>query len=132
MSSTATTIDYILCSHGGPRKLVRLHVRPGVLELKLLVYTPHARPPVCPPVGPRRGPRAYHAARELADHAAHAAEHDEVPAAQQKLNHAWTVFGEMRRWSSQMSDVLDFPVKVATRDRCCRMGSSPGKRVTCY
>eukprot|EP00959_Pyramimonas_sp_CCMP1952_P447401 9368015-Pyramimonas_sp.AAC.1 len=85
MPSSASTIDYFLGSHdmvrlvdqvrvlqswhGGPRKPVRLHLRPGVLELQPLVYCSHVRLPVLPPVGPRRAPRSCSAAGDLADHA---------------------------------------------------------------
>eukprot|EP00959_Pyramimonas_sp_CCMP1952_P444123 9298244-Pyramimonas_sp.AAC.1 len=86
MSSTASTIDYFLCSHdmvrlvakirvlqswhGGPHKPVRLHLRPGVLDLRQLVHCYHDRLPVLPPHGPRRQPGSHVAARALADHAA--------------------------------------------------------------
>eukprot|EP00959_Pyramimonas_sp_CCMP1952_P274339 5734609-Pyramimonas_sp.AAC.1 len=51
----------------------------------------------------------------MAEHAVHAAEHDEVCAAWQKLNHAWTVF--LQDAEMELAQVLEFPLKSGTRDR---------------
>eukprot|EP00959_Pyramimonas_sp_CCMP1952_P115874 2422472-Pyramimonas_sp.AAC.1 len=132
MSSTASATDYFLCYHdmvrlvdkirvlqswlGGPRKPVRLHLRPGVPDPRQLVYCSHARLPVLPPRGPRRQPRSHVTARALADQAARAAKYCLVGDAWRQLNHARAVF--LPGAEMEVSDVLGAPLKTLTRSRC--------------